>query len=394
MSIEEKAKAYDEALAWMRELYPGLHGATKEDAEHYFPQLRESEDEDERTRKRLIEFISDIKRISESGRRSWAVRKDDVEMCDAFLSYLEKQKELPFVKDVMLGYPGLYFYDGERMHFRGPAMEEKQKEQKELPLMDGNADLYFDEWNQQKQNPTKRQCFEEGMRYAQRLQKEQKPVDPSDDELQRHQDELYNFKVFAAKQAKEHHISFVHDFEWNNFCAEILSYFTLEQKPADEQFPPLEGLDAIKAKYYDDGFKNGFDEGVESVKPAEWSEEDERILTGIIERGSVQLPPCTTALREDQIEWLMNRLKSLRPQPKPAWSENDENNLNTLIQWDGIPLGLRSWVFELPEKVGTRPHWKPSEEQMDALKDVAYGTYQNGDGPALRELYEQLKKLM
>lgn len=42
-----------------------------------------------------------------------------------------------------------------------------------------------------------------------------------------------------------------------------------EQKPVDEQFPPLEGLDKIKAKYYDDGFKNGFDEGVESVKSAE-----------------------------------------------------------------------------------------------------------------------------
>lgn len=36
----------------------------------------------------------------------------------------------------------------------------------------------------------------------------------------------------------------------------------VEQKPADEQFPPLEGLDAIKAKYYDKGLKNGFDEGV------------------------------------------------------------------------------------------------------------------------------------
>jgi len=54
-----------------------------------------------------------------------------------------------------------------------------------------------------------------------------------------------------------------------------------EQKPADEQFPPLEGLDAIKAKYYDDGFKNGFDEGVESVKPAEWSEEDKKILDNV-----------------------------------------------------------------------------------------------------------------
>lgn len=52
----------------------------------------------------------------------------------------------------------------------------------ELPLMDGDADLYFDEWNQQKQNPTKRQCFDEGIRYAQRLKKEQKPAWSEEDE--------------------------------------------------------------------------------------------------------------------------------------------------------------------------------------------------------------------
>lgn len=40
-----------------------------------------------------------------------------------------------------------------------------------------------------------------------------------------------------------------------------------------------------------------------------------------------------------------------------------------------------------------RPSWKPSEEQMKALKNSAYGSYQNGDGPILRELYEQLQKL-
>ena len=46
--------------------------------------------------------------------------------------------------------------------------------------MNGDTDLYFDEWNQQQQNPTKRQCFEEGMRYAERLQKEQKPAEWSE----------------------------------------------------------------------------------------------------------------------------------------------------------------------------------------------------------------------
>lgn len=63
---------------------------------------------------------------------------------------------------------------------------------------------------------------------------------------------------------------------------------------------------------------------VEKQKPTEWSEEDEKMLTGIIERGSSLVPFGVPALREEQMEWLKNRLKSLRP----------------------------------------HPHWKPSEEQM------------------------------
>lgn len=48
-------KKYKEALNWMRDVYPTLEGAAKEDAEHYFPELKESEDE--RIRKALIEAI-------------------------------------------------------------------------------------------------------------------------------------------------------------------------------------------------------------------------------------------------------------------------------------------------------------------------------------------------
>lgn len=47
-------KKYKEALRWMQSLYGGLHGATKEDAEHYFPELK---DEDERIRKEIIDFL-------------------------------------------------------------------------------------------------------------------------------------------------------------------------------------------------------------------------------------------------------------------------------------------------------------------------------------------------
>ena len=66
-------------------------------------------------------------------------------------------------------------------------------------------------------------------------------------------------------------------------------------------------------------------------KPTEWSEEDDRILTGIIERGSSQIPPHEPALRGEQMEWLMKRLKSLRPQPKQEWSEEDEEIFNLTI---------------------------------------------------------------
>ncbi len=74
MDYERK---YKEALEWMRSLYSGLHGATKEDAEHYFPELKESEDE--KTRKELIQFVQS--------------RLAGFPECERFVTWLEKQGE-------------------------------------------------------------------------------------------------------------------------------------------------------------------------------------------------------------------------------------------------------------------------------------------------------------
>lgn len=71
-------KKYNEALKWMRELYPGLHGATKEDAEHFFPELRESEDE--RVIRTLYYLVRD---------HDWVNGATKGEA----LAWLEKQKE-------------------------------------------------------------------------------------------------------------------------------------------------------------------------------------------------------------------------------------------------------------------------------------------------------------
>ena len=71
------------------------------------------ENEDERIRKEIINYILyKADGVSEEQEHSW-------------IAYLEKQKEFQF------DYPGIYFYDGEKLHFQGnPAMEERQEEQK------------------------------------------------------------------------------------------------------------------------------------------------------------------------------------------------------------------------------------------------------------------------
>ena len=52
-NYEEKYKA---ALGWMKGLYSGLHGATKEEAEKYFPELKDSEEE--RIKREILELVS------------------------------------------------------------------------------------------------------------------------------------------------------------------------------------------------------------------------------------------------------------------------------------------------------------------------------------------------
>ena len=81
MTDKEKAQAYDKALNWMRTIYPSLSGADKEDAEHFFPQLAESEDE--KIRNEILTFIKHF----------WADYKESLPHIISWISYLEKQKE-------------------------------------------------------------------------------------------------------------------------------------------------------------------------------------------------------------------------------------------------------------------------------------------------------------
>ena len=81
--------------------------------------------------------------------------------------------------------------------------------------------------------------------------------------------------------------------------------------------------------------------------PTKWSEEDERILKGII--GKIDHDQTYEVSKAEMLSFL----KSLRSQP----------------------------------------HWKPSERQLTKLYCIAEGIPDDDDAKVLKELYEQLKKL-
>ena len=101
---------------------------------------------------------------------------------------------------------------------------------------------------------------------------------------------------------------------------ELIDSLQQEQQPA-ECIP-----DSIK---FDEGFKTGrevgFREGVESVKPAEWKEEDEAMLANVLGTYKTleDMLNLSTGQDRDILEsmnferdWLKGRFKSLRPQPQ------------------------------------------------------------------------------
>ena len=113
-------------------------------------------------------------------------------------------------------------------------------------------------------------------------------------------------------------------------------------------------------------------------KPAEWSEEDEKIresLISLIETISEYYISDET--RNGYVAWL----KSLRPQPHTV----SIKNANKFAELE----------YERGVKDGLNHHWKPSEEQMDALRvTLEYMPDTFKPRCTLMTLQNDLKKLM
>lgn len=123
----------------------------------------------------------------------------------------------------------------------------------------------------------------------------------------------------------------------------------------------------------------------------EWSEEDEQA----IEDAETWLDTLCDYLKDSSPECIptvknvINKLKSLRPQKSIDWTMQDEEELQIALD-TLVKAGQHSsakWlknVCLVPQN-----HWKPSDEQMDAL-ETATSSLQS---TALESLYNELKKL-
>ncbi len=130
-------------------------------------------------------------------------------------------------------------------------------------------------------------------------------------------------------------------------------------------------------------------------KPAEWSEEDESIALGI-----EQLCYCASLLSiaPDKVykirTWLKDLKDRVQPQPKQEWSERDKEEfqiaIDTLVE--AGQHDSANWLKSLRPK----SQWKPSDAQMVALKcaittsDEKWVCMNTKD---LESLYEELKRL-
>ena len=185
-----------------------------------------------------------------------------------------------------------------------------------------------------------------------------------------------------------------------------------------------QGLDDFFDRHkwcYRDKYYGGFELVYESDEDAE--NEDERIREWLV--NYFKAAGKSWIHRDMSPEQILAYLEKQKEQ-KPDWSEEDEEMLNSCIssieeakenryaykETDGDTSYDHeiSWLkflrpqyhgdvtmteaYKMGLEAGEASSWKPSEEQMNKLKEVIYGLCTCGNGPVLKSLYEDLKKLI
>ena len=339
LSTEEKARRYDEALERARELSKSISGAQYGTI---FPELKE-ESEDEKIRKELIRFVKGYFPNETSEQRK------------AYLAWLEKQSLAN--KEYWRGYR-----EGKKEILDKYDEPEKQGEHKPVDKIKPKFDV------------GDKIQYSKGCGTIMTIEK------------------IENGEyVFANNMCHT-------TIEWGN------EWYLVEQKPVDiipKEFEKyVEQLLSLS-----DGEGHGSPAKVKEVslkllklakieQNLAWSEADEQMLEAVLYDGE-------NAIGERHKEWLKG-LK-YRVQPNQSKSGEDKKHIETIsliledkkkeqTQWGASVLDEEiAWLKSLhPQN-----HWKPTEEQMEALNSLLLKgeITKIGQAPCLQSLYYNLKAL-
>ena len=250
------------------------------------------ESEDEKIRKEMINFISQIKALSEHGcRTGWDIRKEDAPKCERFLTYLEEHKESAWTE------------------------EDESFVKHILPRI-----LNPDGWTLDQVSADKKYLTEFIERQKRKFTKEQKPANNIKPK----------FKVGDRVNKN--------DREDEEYCI-----LTITSVNIDEHCYVCNQCSVIDFEEQDLWH-------IVEQKPAEWSEDDEemlRIISNRLDKFSEWateqgFPIDDPTMKQSPIAWL----KSRRPQPHWKPSEEQMKALSFVKEYfKDVPSAKKEYIF-------------------------------------------------
>ena len=383
MTQEEKAKAYDEAIERARKWYDAnTNEGYRSIFESIFPELQESEDE--MIRKKLITFFQ---RFPYTNLYDASLNAKDV------LAWLEKQGEQKPADKVEPKFKVGDTVTGKPMSCHGKVFKGEP-----FKIVDIIEDNYVSD---------------DGKTYSISLQDgwelvEQKPTDKVEPKFK-----VGDWVIFAENHNSVYQVERIDNNRYYlrhylggtlsvHFDNDLIRLWTIQDaKDGDVLFEdkisslPSPFIVIFKKKDPVNTFSSHCFIGF-----------DGKFYEGEGEHYSENLHPATKEQRDTLMKAMADagyefdfKEKVLKKiEQKPAWSEEDEELCNVLMNICGGPhdeMDRRPWAkcINWLESLKERYTWKPSDEQIEALKEACDEHWEPDGLEPLYTLYQDLKKL-
>lgn len=407
-------KKYKDALKWMKKLYPTMTGATKEDAEHHFPELAESEDE--KIRKVLIDYFKRYKEQEECGVKTfYGIPTDDI------LAWLEKQCGQNHVNIPK-------FHEGDWIVHHGT-----ENIYQVVAIIDNQYQLKYGD------NYTVQKCADvDKCARLWDITKDAKDGDVLADNGTKIIFIFKNTEYDSYIESKVIKYFIRYSFDGINLPLENGGHLGVVGEYSNFVPATKEQRDLLFQKMKEAGYNWDAEKRVlkklahqevtkvSDQETSEWSEEDSRKIETLLSiifdyafyKDALDENKDLTGEYAELSDWLQFFPERFNLQPKQEWSKEDKARIKQLFGWldtlknyihydayvslalrrkrvDEVS-GLEHWLKSLKE----RCNWKPSDEQMNALNYVV-NLMASSESPkendyyynVFKDLKEQLKKL-